>query len=87
MKTIAFSALVLAVFISGLNVVIAQHESRKLFVEIQSIEKIQDGLNEEWTRLLLEQSTWATDARIENVSRNELQMIAPVKPVILLGKE
>ena len=84
MKTGFFLLLVLAVFISGLCVVTAQHDSRKLFVEIQSLEKLQDGLNEEWTRLLLEQSTWATESRIENISRNELDMITPGDDVMLV---
>lgn len=84
MKTVLFSLLVLSVFVSGLYVVISQHQSRKLFVEIQSLEKKQASLNEEWTRLLLEQSTWATDSRIESVSRNELNMVAPGADVMLV---
>lgn len=77
MKILMFFVLVAAVFISAIQVVISQHEARKLFVEIQSQEKIRDDLNEEWTRLLLEQSTWATDARIESVARNQLNMKRP----------
>lgn len=84
MKTVLFSLLVLSVFVSGLYVVISQHQSRKMFVEIQSLEKRQDRLNEEWTRLLLEQSTWATDSSIERVSRNELDMIPPGDDVMLV---
>ncbi len=77
MKYILPSMLSIAVFVTAIQVVIAQHDSRKIFVEIQSLEQIRDDLNEEWTRLLLEQSTWATDARIENISRNQLGMISP----------
>lgn len=84
MKTAMFFVLLLAVFVSALQVVIAQHEARKLFVEIQSQEKIRDDLNEEWTRLLLEQSTWATDARIESVARNQLDMRNPGADTLLV---
>lgn len=77
MKVLLFSLLILSVFVTALHVVTAQHQARRLFVEIQSLEKIRDGLNEEWTRLLLEQSTWATNARIETVARNELGMSMP----------
>jgi cell division protein FtsL len=77
MKIILFTLLVFSVFFSALQVVIAQHHARRLFVEIQFLEKIRDELNEEWTRLLLEQSTWATNIRIETVSRNELGMRTP----------
>lgn len=77
MKIILFSLLAFSVFVTALHVVLAQHQARRLFVEIQSLEKNRDDLNEEWTRLLLEQSTWATNARIETVSRNELGMSMP----------
>ena len=84
MKTVMFITLLIAVFVSALQVVIAQHEARKLFVEIQSQEKTRDDLNEEWTRLLLEQSTWATDARIESVARNQLDMRRPGPDTLLV---
>ena len=74
-------------FFSAIEVVIARHETRKLFVEIQAQEKQRDNLNEEWGRLQLEQSTWATDARIESVSKTELHMIEPeTRAVILISK-
>ena len=67
MKNVLLILLGAAVFFSAVQVVIARHETRKLFVEIQAQEKQRDNLNEEWGRLQLEQSTWATDARIESV--------------------
>lgn len=87
MKIVMFCLLAISVFISATLVVVSQHESRKLFVEIQALEKNRDELNEEWSRLLLEQSTWATDARIEKVARNQLDMRAPVKDVKLVIKK
>lgn len=84
MKTALNFILLLIVFISAIQVVISQHEARKLFVEIQSLEKTRDNLNEEWTRLLLEQSTWATDSRIETVARSELNMKTPGSDSVLL---
>ena len=87
MKTVLLILLGAAVFFSAIEVVIARHETRKLFVEIQAQEKQRDNLNEEWGRLQLEQSTWATDARIESVSKTELHMIEPeTRAVILISK-
>lgn len=87
MKNILLILLGAAVFFSAIEVVIARHETRKLFVEIQAQEKQRDNLNEEWGRLQLEQSTWATDARIESVSRIELHMIEPeTRDVMLISK-
>jgi len=87
MKNILLILLGAAVFFSAIEVVIARHETRKLFVEIQALEKDRDNLSEEWGRLQLEQSTWATDSRIESVSKTELHMIEPeTRSVMLISK-
>ena len=77
MKYILIALLALAVFISALEVVITQHRARKLFVEIQEQEKVHDELNDQWGRLQLEQSTWATDDRIEFEAVTQLGMVEP----------
>lgn len=77
MRYLLISLLALAVFVSALEVVIAQHQARKLFVEIQEQERIHDDLDELWSRLQLEQSTWATDDRIETQAKSRLGMIEP----------
>lgn len=77
MKYFLIFLIAIAVFISAIEVVVAQHSVRKLFVEIQELEKKYDELNDSWGRLQLEQSTWATDDRIEIRARTELGMIEP----------
>ena len=77
MRYLLISLLAMAVFVSALEVVIAQHQARKLFVEIQEQERIHDDLDELWSRLQLEQSTWATDDRIETQAKSRLGMIEP----------
>lgn len=84
MKKFFITILALGVFISALEVVITQHRARKLFVEIQEQERINDELNDLWRRWQLEQSTWATDDRIENLARNELHMVEPDKDSLKL---
>lgn len=84
MKILFQYGLYVAIFLSALQVVIAQHEARRLFVELQSLEKQRDELNEEWGRLQLEQSTWATNDRIETIARNELNMKMPEQNLIML---
>jgi cell division protein FtsL len=86
MNNIIFWLLFIAMFFSAFQIVMSRHEARKLFVEIQALEKTRDDLNEEWTRLLLEQSTWATDVRIETIARNELGMRPPVNSVLVFEK-
>jgi cell division protein FtsL len=87
MKNLLFASLVLAVFISALYVVIAQNKARVLFVEIQELESEHNRLNEDWTRLLLEQSTWATDARVEEVARGQLDMKSPDNSSVVVIKQ
>ena len=77
MKLLLTLLLILVVLVSAVEVVVAQHQVRKLFIEITELEKTRDELNEEWGRLQLEQSTWATDVRVENIARTELSMMEP----------
>jgi len=73
-----FSAvLARAGFVSAGQVGIHQHQSRKIFMELQQLEEKRDELNEEWGRLQLEQSTWATDDRIERIAITRLGMKDP----------
>lgn len=77
MKFLINCVLVLTVFVSAVGIVSSQHKARKLFVEIQALEKTRDVLNEEWGKLQLEQSTWGTNDRIESLARTELSMVEP----------
>lgn len=77
MKILLTMLLTGAVFVSAIDVVLAQHRARKYFVEIQDLQKHQDKLKEEWGKLQIEQSTWATDDRIENIARSKLEMMEP----------
>ena len=69
--------LVMAVISTALGVVYTEHQSRKLFVELEQQRKKQDQLDAEWGRLQLEQGTLATPWRIENTARERLDMALP----------
>lgn len=87
MTKIITTVLVIAVFTSAVKVVMSQHQARKIFGELQKLEMTRDDLNEEWGRLQLEQSTWATDDRIELVARSQLNMVNPApESIVLLAK-
>ena len=64
--------------LSALALVYTKHESRKLFVELESLTHERDDLNIEWGQLQIEQSTWATHARIEQVATDDLLLVRPV---------
>lgn len=62
---------------SAMALIYTKHESRKLFVELESLTHERDELNIEWGQLQIEQSTWATHARIEQVATDDLELMRP----------
>ncbi len=70
-------ALALGCVISAIALVYTKHESRKLFVELEQLSDERDELNIEWGQLQIEQSTWATHARIEQVAAEKLELTRP----------
>ena len=70
--------------ISAIALVYTKHESRKLFVELEQLTTERDQLNIEWGQLQIEQSTWATHARIERVALEELSLVRPKSTEIYL---
>jgi cell division protein FtsL len=71
------SVLIAAVTASAIAGVYAKHESRKLFTELQGLNAERDRMEVEWGRLQIEQSTWSTYARVEQLARGKMQMRAP----------
>ena len=63
--------------VSALALIYTKHESRKLFVDLEQLTKDRDELNIEWGQLQIEQSTWATHARIERVALQDLSLARP----------
>ncbi len=63
--------------LSSMALIYTKHESRKLFVELEALTHVSDELNIEWGQLQIEQSTWATHARIEKVASENLSLARP----------
>ena len=68
---------VLVCVLSSIALVYTKHQSRKLFVELEALTHERDELNIEWGQLQIEQSTWATHARIERVATDDLSLERP----------
>ena len=69
--------LLVLVVISALAVVNSTHRSRERFNELQVMQRQEWALDEEWERLLLEQSTWAAHERVNQIAETKLDMITP----------
>ena len=77
MRWAVMLSLLLAVLVSAIGVVYSQHTGRKLFAEIQQIKAINDDLLTQFGQLQLEQSTWSTHGRVEQIAHKQLQMHIP----------
>ncbi|MDH5358463.1 MAG: cell division protein FtsL [Gammaproteobacteria bacterium] len=78
--------LALAVVISALAVIYTKHIGRTEFITLQKLEQQRDHLNEEWGRLLLEESTWAGPGRVEQQARLRLNMLVPTVDMTVVIK-
>jgi cell division protein FtsL len=72
--SLAAAALVL---LSAFGVIYSSHACRELYAQLQDLEAGQWHLQEDYSRLLLEESTWASHHRVEKVATAELAMQPP----------
>ena len=81
--------LLLALLVAcALAVVTSQHQARKLFSDLEGEQAVAKRLDEEFTQLQLEQSTWATNKRVEALASKSLGMRLPAPAttvVVTLG--
>ena len=73
-----------AVLGSGIAVVYARQQHRQAYVELTRLQKQRDELNIEFSRLQLEQATWAETNRIEQVATERLGMSFPADAELLV---
>lgn len=75
--------LILIVLACALSLVSANHRARKLFTELEAVQKRMRDLDVEWGQLQLEQSTVAAHIRVEKVAREKLGMKQPAPGQII----
>jgi len=71
------SAVWVVVICSALSVVYVSHLCRQLHGELSRLEQEANTLQVEWGRYLLEQSSWASLSRIEQLAKSRLHMRVP----------
>ena len=72
------NVLLLAVAVAcALGVISSQHHARRLFNDLELEQTAAKKLDDEWRQLQLEQSTWATNKRVESVASKSLGMRVP----------
>tara|TARA_R110000868_G_scaffold410505_4_gene698791 strand:+ start:20099 stop:20437 length:339 start_codon:yes stop_codon:yes gene_type:complete len=76
-RMLLVAALGFSVFVSGLAVVYGKDLNRRLYVDLQTQTFQHNELQTEWGQLLLEQSTWTMQGRVENIAQSQLGMSMP----------
>jgi len=71
------AALILLILLSTFAIIYSTHACRAMYARLQELESSQWYLQEDYGRLLLEHSTWASHYRVEKVAQEELGMQAP----------
>ena len=69
--------LFLLLIVSALGLVTSRNESRKLFRSYEELRYIEQEINSQHTKLLLEHGYLATPSRVESLSINNLGMQYP----------
>ena len=70
--------------VSGIAVVLKEHQNRTAFNELQKLKDEGNELQVKWGQLLIEQSTFGVEGRVEEKAINELQMQLPVPAEIVI---
>lgn len=73
--------LLMSVVISAMYLVHTQHQSRRLFVEVDKEQSVARKLEVERERLEVEKRSQATPLRIERIAKDQLQM-RPATPAV-----
>jgi len=76
-----------AVVVSAIWVIKTKHESRQLFIELESLNRERDRLQVDWGRLQLEESTWGTPARVEALATEQLSLRRPMPEQVVVVVE
>ena len=77
LRSVLWPTLAMLLVLSALLVVIVKHESRKLFVELQTLERARDELNVIWSQLKIESGYLASHDRVRSVAETRLGMDRP----------
>ena len=85
-KLCALFLLLTLVVVSALSIIYAKDLTRRSFSELQQLQQKRDHLQVAWSQLLLEQSTWTTQARIQTAATKRFNMVVlPTKTINMLS--
>lgn len=81
-----FMLLMILVLLSAFAVVYTKDLNRRLFMRYQQLQTQHNQLYINWGKLLLEESAWSTQARVQHIAQNKLHMVWPTPNQVVLVK-
>lgn len=85
-RYLGLGALILVLLVSALAVIYSKYQSRLIFIEIQKQERALDQYEVEWGQLQLELTTLAEQNRVEQVAKEQLKLVMPLREKIVYIK-
>ena len=70
--------------VSGLAVVLKEHQNRTALNELQELKDERNELEVKWGQLLIEQSTFGVEGRVEQKAVDDLKMQIPTPAEIIM---
>ena len=77
----------MAVLASSIAVIYTSHLCRQIYSKLSLLEREKNSLQVEWGRYLLEQNSWASYSRIEQLATSKLDMHIPASSEIVMVKQ
>lgn len=75
---------VIALLYSAFGIVYVKDLNRRLFIQYQVLQREKAKEVIQWGKLLLEQSTWSAQLRIQQVAQRRLEMQIPIEKEVVL---
>ena len=83
-RHVAAALLCLCIFTTAVAVVYMKDLNRRLYIQYQSLQQVENQAQVDWGKLLLEQSAWSTQARVQSIARQQLGMVMPSRRSVTL---
>ena len=84
-KQFVVISLLTAILFSALSIIYVQDVNRRLVGQLETLQNTYQNSHMQWSQLLLEESAWSSQTRVEKIARNQLNMLMPTKsPVIVI---
>ena len=83
-SVLILTTLISFTMVSGLAVVLKEHQNRTAFNELQELKDERNELEVKWGQLLIEQSTFGVEGRVEQKAVSDLKMKLPATEEIVM---